>query len=250
MPKRLPLPSTERLRELFSYNPDTGVVTHRRDVTTGRKKHRCKAGAPAGYPDAYGYLKVTADGAPYALHRVIWKMQTGQEPGEYLDHKNRTRSDNRWENLREADANQNAQNSTPASGLLRQRGAHFNAVTGKWAAFVNANGKSTYLGSFDAIGEASRAYETAAKELHGDFYAEPTTRVLHDVVTLTDVAFVYDVEVAVIKLRQLEQAAVKADKPVFAEKLREIEALLTGALKIAVPKNVRVLSRTKAVVRA
>mgnify|MGYP006373925873 FL=1 len=126
---------------------------------------------------------------------------------------------------------------------------HFSAVSGKWTAFVAANGKLNYLGTFTTIGEASGAYEAAAKKLHGEFYVEPTTKIIHDVVTLTDVAFVYDVEVAAIKLRQLEQAAVKADKPVFAEKLREIEALLTGALKIAVPKHVRVLSRTKAVVR-
>lgn len=168
--KRVDLPSLERLRELFVYHPGTGVLEARTDRRTRRGAYF--AGDTVGTPDAYGYLKISVDGFPYLAHRVCWKMHTGQEPPPYLDHKNRKKADNRFENLRTATSRQNAVNSVKAAGYHGFRGisGHF-AKNGamRWRACAERDGEKLCFGVFETPQAAAAAWEKEIRELDGEF---------------------------------------------------------------------------------
>ena len=83
------LPTLEEIYKRFTYDPITGAL-----VSTKTKR-------PIKAKNSKGYLIVTVDFKSYMAHRIIWKMETGEDPGDKLiDHKNRTRDDNSWNNLR------------------------------------------------------------------------------------------------------------------------------------------------------
>ncbi len=105
MPKTVEYPSRERLLEALEYNPETGRLTWRRNVSsTGR------AGSEAGCRQRSGYTVVRLDKRLLLAHRVIWIMMTGERPPECIDHVNHIKSDNRWANLRRSDKVENGQN--------------------------------------------------------------------------------------------------------------------------------------------
>lgn len=99
------LPCTETLREFFNYDKKTGVVTRLK-----RTSQRTPAGSIVGSKHNKGYIKTSFQGVSYPLARVIWKLVTGFEPLGEIDHINRDRSDNRWENLRDVTSQQNQLN--------------------------------------------------------------------------------------------------------------------------------------------
>lgn len=201
MTKRFELPQQERLSALFDYDPETGVVTAKTDRPSRRGAY--KQGDRIGYLDAFGYLKVTVDGKPYALHRVIWKLMTGDEPPAHLDHINCVRHDNRWPNLRKADKSTNAANArisrANTSGV---KGVRLASATGRWNASVTRNGVARHLGSFTSRDEAAEAYRKGAEDAFGEFArtGEGPQRVVFDVVELADDEFMASVVAAVRRL--------------------------------------------------
>jgi hypothetical protein len=106
-----------------------------------------------------------ADGKQTAL--LLHTFLTGYER---TDHRNGNGLDNRRINLREATAGENNQNrrqrSDNTSGF---KGVHWDKRSSKWRAQVNANGKAHRLGHYLTAAEAARAYDAAARELHGEF---------------------------------------------------------------------------------
>lgn len=106
-------------------------------------------------------------------HRAAWCHYTGQPipDGQYIDHVNGDRGDNRAANLRLASPAQNQMNIETQIGSVR--GAVFHKQTRKWQASIRI-----HLGSFDTAEEATSAYEAAAAKLHGEFYL-PSGRRAH-----------------------------------------------------------------------
>jgi hypothetical protein len=148
----------DRLKELLSYEPASGFFfwSH--------------SGNRAGCADANGYWVIGIDGSIYLAHRLAWLWMTGRWPSAFVDHANRVKSDNRWENLREATAAQNAANtgvrSTNKSGV---KGVSWCKATRKWRATIVVGGKQKSLGRHDRIEDAAYAYREFSIAALGDF---------------------------------------------------------------------------------
>lgn len=101
------------------------------------------------------------------MHRQIVQPQNGMD----VDHINGDGLDNRAENLRECTHSQNIQNSKLRSdNESGYKGVHWDNVKRKWRAGIREkNGKYIHLGYHDDPCEAGRAYDFAAKKLHGTF---------------------------------------------------------------------------------
>ena len=117
-----------------------------------------------------GYVSIRLNGKRYAGHRLAWLYMTGKWPKTPLDHINAISSDNRWENLREADGSQNQANKR----LSRQNTSGFKGVSwredgAKWVAQIRVRGRCIYLGRFNTPEQAHAAYVAAAIEHWGAF---------------------------------------------------------------------------------
>lgn len=100
------------------------------------------------------------------MHREIANTPEGCE----TDHKNRNGFDNRRCNLRTASRSQNECNSARyLKKTSRYRGVCKPVAITKWKAAIKLNGKSYGLGHFSSEEAAARAYDCAAKRLHGEF---------------------------------------------------------------------------------
>jgi|RhiMethySRZTD1v2_1073278.scaffolds.fasta_scaffold433653_2 AP2 domain. len=173
------LPSATYLRESFTYNRRTGVLRWKRRRREFFKTDRdWKAwntlyfGQIAGVLLSRGYCGVRLFGVRYQSHRVIWKLVTGKEPAETIDHIDGNPSNNRWNNLRAATFTEQQYNS-PVQKNNRSGHRGVNRVHGKWRAEIWINGKSFHLGLFDTIDAAVSVRENAARKLHGKFYRRP-----------------------------------------------------------------------------
>ena len=157
--------SVERLRELLSYDPETGKF-----VWLVKRNNRTPAGLAAGCDRGDGYFRIKVDDRRYPSHWLAWFYVHGQWPKEFLDHINGNPSDNRLVNLREATRAQNAQNvGVKANNKCGHRGVSWNKPARKWIAHIRLNGKSKHLGCFDCVEEAAAAYKTAAAEMFGEY---------------------------------------------------------------------------------
>jgi len=137
---------------------------------------RIKPGQTAGTV-TNGYLQVgiRTNNRPtyYLAHRLIWKMMTGADPSDQIDHIDGDKLNNRWANLRQAENGPNLWNSK----LRSDSGSGFKGVTRdarrasqkKWRAKITVHGKTHHLGWFATPVEAHSARSAAAQKLHGEF---------------------------------------------------------------------------------
>jgi hypothetical protein len=156
MPKFKPLPPVEVLRAELEYLPKEGILLRRykNDLFL------------TGYVATDGYLVVGLGGPGqlWQAHRLIWKLVTGKDPGEHeIDHINRDRIDNRWNNLRLVDRYEQMANRgklcTNSSGL---KGVYTTSKgTKPYKSSIMRNGRVTFLGYFSTAEEAHNAYINA-----------------------------------------------------------------------------------------
>lgn len=149
--------SAERARELFSYDPLTGLVTWKVSPS-----NNVPGGTRAGSDNGNGYLRVRVDDKLCYVHRLAWLLQAGEWP-DTVDHINGIRSDNRWVNLRSVPKAVNNQNQRPRGRDLPMGvQANGSGFTSK----LTSGGVQKYLGYFGDPEQAHQAYLKAKRELH------------------------------------------------------------------------------------
>ncbi len=146
-----------RLKEYLTYDPDTGVFTHKFNTT-----RRYKGGIAGSLQKSTGYKRIYIDGKENLEHRLAWLYMNGEFPakGMQIDHINHIRTDNRIENLRVVSSRDNARNA-----LKNDR--NWSGVTGirwsksSWQWMVSLGKK--HIGSYDTMAEAFNELVKARK---------------------------------------------------------------------------------------
>jgi len=151
--------SIERVLELFSYSPETGIVV--RILSYGN--------AVAGQVLEPGN-NISIDGVHHRYGRVAWAIHNKAWPpqGYWVDHINGVKADNRIFNLRLATTTQNQQNKA-GYGQYAKGVTWRNRKLRPWQAKIRVNGERIHLGSFETEEEAAEAYRQAAIQYHGEF---------------------------------------------------------------------------------
>lgn len=150
----------ESFLKIIKYDPETG------NLVWMECKGNAAKGSIAGTINNKGYVEIGLDSHSYLAHRLIWWLYYGVWPTGPIDHVNGLKSDNRIENLRQADAQINSQNRRLASrncvsGLL---GAHKSG--NRWRGSIVVDGKRVNLGSYADPKDAHEAYIKAKRDLH------------------------------------------------------------------------------------
>lgn len=100
------------------------------------------------------------------MHRLI----TGAVKGEWVDHKNHNKLDNRRDNLRLCTASQNIGNSNlRADNTSGYKGVTLHTINGNWISRIMVEGKTIHLGVFDNPHDAARMYNFWALDIFGEF---------------------------------------------------------------------------------
>jgi len=167
------------LRERLEYCPDTGEFRWRarpydtfpdgRIAKNWNTRFAGKAAFAKPRSDGYREAHITVDGETFRVlgHVAAFAIVTGRMPAEAIDHKNREKGDNRFENLREATHAENTRNAVhPGKFMTGARPRN-----SRWEARISFNRKSFYLGIHDTEAQAHAAYCEKAAELHGEFAA-------------------------------------------------------------------------------
>jgi len=172
------LPTLEYLKECFEYFPDSGklVWSHRPEnhfVSSREHKRYCstRLGKEAGRIRFDGYLELRLDYVYYGVHRIVYKLMTGEEPENFIDHINGDKSDNRWDNLREATSTQNNHNrKISKNNTTGYKGVSWNSHFGKYKSSIRVGeGRRIFLGYFDSLEEAKDSYNKAADQHHKEY---------------------------------------------------------------------------------
>lgn len=118
-------------------------------------------------PDRWNvYASSWVDGRTVTMHRLIM----GARKGEVIDHVNGLGLDNRRANLRSAGSTGNARNARRrkdnTSGF---KGVCYDPKRNCYIVGIGVNGRRRHVGRFVDVVDAARAYDSAARRLHGDY---------------------------------------------------------------------------------
>ena len=105
-----------------------------------------------------GYLVTTVQGVRLPVHRIIWVLHNGVDPGQDdIDHIDRDKFNNNISNLRRV--------SRQVNGYNREAKGYFVDRDGKCQARIMIDGKYHSLGRFNTPEEAHNKYTTTKEEL-------------------------------------------------------------------------------------
>ena len=152
----------ERLKELLSYDPETGVFVRIKQTSSN-----AKIGDVAGAARRDGYRIIQIDHKQFTAHRLAWLYMTGAFPPDQIDHIDRNPTNNRFANLRAVTQSENMHNLGKSKyNSSGYRGVNYQKCCKKWYASIKLNNVQKNLGRFSTPEEASAAYLAAQKIYH------------------------------------------------------------------------------------
>lgn len=159
--------SHSELKRLLHYDPETGLWRWLADASS--KSHRIGQRAGCKVKQKWGpRIVIVIRGKRYRGSRLVWFYMTGEWPALIVDHKNRTTTDDRWNNLRLATGTQNnanckirSHNRTSLKGVQKHRK--------RWRALIGNGQNRVVIGSFDCPAAAHFAYAVEADKRFGEF---------------------------------------------------------------------------------
>ena len=154
----------ERLCELLTYDPDTGLWTWL------VRRGKAKVGSIAGCLDGDGYVQIQIDSVQYKAHNLAFLWMLGRWPRPTCDHEDLVKTNNKWNNLREAIPSQQIANQAISSrNTSGFRGVSFDKKNKKWRTSTKINGRYVHIGRFETPEEAHAAYTITVRTVFGDF---------------------------------------------------------------------------------
>lgn len=174
MSKLVPLPDAAYLRVCLHYDMRAGELRWRTrppEHFADRRGHWVHngrwAGQIAGTPKSKGII-VRLNNYGWRSARIIWRMVTGDDPGEHaVDHIDRNPFNNAWDNLRLATHGQNRRNSLANRNRALPKGVYYDQrlVTNPYRVIIRVDKRSRSLGSFPTVEAARFAYLQAAASI-------------------------------------------------------------------------------------
>ena len=151
--------TVDRVRELFSYDPENGEMVYKIDA------FRVKART------VVNVLKreITVEGVRHQLADIVWLHYYGVWPTNCVDHENRRINDISINNLRKATHSQNQYNKVSPNSHGYKGVTWRNRAQNPWLAKIRVDGKRINLGSFPTKELAAKAYAEACLKYHGEF---------------------------------------------------------------------------------
>lgn len=154
----------EYLKQELIYKPESGLFYWR-----VRRKGR-RMCDPAGTLQNFGYIVIMLDGVRYVAQQLVWLYVTGKWPECELDHIDQDRSNNRFENLREATRSQNATNQKiREDNSSGHTGVCWDKQKLKWKVQISVKGQKRLQKHFIDFETACSFYRSKATELFGEF---------------------------------------------------------------------------------
>lgn len=178
-----PVPPKEYLDECLSYCAETGYLTwksrpihHFGSTAKMNRWNALYAGKQAGYAGKDGRrslsLRYNDINENFLATRLIFQiMEVAIPDGMVIDHINRMRGDDRWENLRIITQQDNRSHSGSMernSHPTLPRGVYPNGKN-KWMAQIQHKKQRIHLGTFSTPELAAAAFTAKAIELRGEY---------------------------------------------------------------------------------
>lgn len=162
--RRRVYPTISELREMFTYEPKTGIFRWRHGHSKAAK------GSIAGGRHRLGYVQICVRRNAYLAHRLAWLFHYGVWPDLHIDHKDGDKTNNAISNLRIATRSQNGANQKRSiANKSGYKGVYWCKTKRKWRAAIWVHGKNIKLGRYKDPESAHAAYVEAAKAAFGDF---------------------------------------------------------------------------------
>lgn len=128
----------------YTYDPETGII-------------KSKLGKICNSSSS-GYIQVGGNDCRVLGHQLAWYLYYNKVP-KIIDHKDRVRSNNKIDNLRETTHHENLFNTNA-------KGYSYVKSTNKYLSSIRINNKHIYLGHYNTPEEAHQAYLDAKKIYH------------------------------------------------------------------------------------
>jgi hypothetical protein len=160
-------PSRAEILSVLDYRSDAGELWWRSDTSLVNLRLR---GKRAGCLRPDGYWTIGIFGHCKMEHLLIWTIETGEWPDFEIDHRDTVRHNNQFVNLRPATrAQQQCNRGKQVNNKSGHKGVYWDSHRGRWHVHVRYMGHQRFVGRFDDVEAAARAYQQAVVEMHGEF---------------------------------------------------------------------------------